>query len=54
MQFMLYQRASDFYRGDATYAELVRSIVQTGSYRFDFRPESMLPHGLPAILAACA
>jgi hypothetical protein len=51
MQFILYQRASDFYSGDTTYFELARSIVQTGSYGFDFTPEAMFPPGFPAILA---
>jgi hypothetical protein len=51
MQFILYQRASDFFAGDATYFELARSIVRDGFYGFDFKPETMLPPGFPAILA---
>ncbi len=37
---------------NATYIDLARSLVQTGSYQFDFRPETMLPPGFPALLAA--
>jgi hypothetical protein len=51
MQFALYQRGRDFYTGDIAYVELARSILQTHSYGFDFRPETTDPPGLPAILA---
>lgn len=36
---------------DATYPELARSLVENGSYKFDFRPETMFPPGFPLILA---
>jgi len=36
---------------DARYIELARSILEKGSYQFDFRPETMLPPGFPLVLA---
>jgi 4-amino-4-deoxy-L-arabinose transferase-like glycosyltransferase len=54
LEFGLYQRGRDFYAGDISYFELALSLVRTHSYGFDFRPETMLPPGLPAILAALA
>lgn len=51
LQFGLAQRSDDFFRGDTTYFELARSIIEKGSYEFNFKPETMLPPGFPAILA---
>ena len=50
LQFFFYLRAPDLVM-DATYFELTRSILEKGSYQFDFRPETLLPPGLPFILA---
>ena len=47
----LVQRGADYYTGDTIYFELARSIVRTGSYGFNFGPETMLPPGFPVILA---
>ena len=51
LQFCLYQRSDDFFVGDVSYFELARSIVEKGSYGFNFKPETMLPPGFPMILA---
>jgi hypothetical protein len=48
--FTLSCRASDFV-GDAYYFELARSIAKGAGYVFDFRPQTMLPPGLPYMLA---
>lgn len=50
-QLGLSLRSSDFFTGDVTYFELARSIVTGRFYGFDFRPETLLPPGFPAILA---
>jgi 4-amino-4-deoxy-L-arabinose transferase-like glycosyltransferase len=52
IQFYMCQRADDFFRGDTTYFELARSLFETGFYGFDFKPETLLPPGLPMILAS--
>ena len=52
VQFALVQRRDDFFAGDVTYFELARSIVEKGLYGFDFKPETLLPPGFPAILAS--
>ena len=52
LQFVFYQRGSEFYSGDTSYLELARSLALKGSYSFDFRPETMLPPGFPLMLAA--
>src|SRR5690242_10097502 len=46
------RRSSDFFAGDVTYFELARSLVEKGFYGFDFKPETTLPPGFPAILAS--
>jgi len=51
LQFSLYQRSDDFFGGDTVYFELARSIVERGSYGFNFKSETMFPPGFPAILA---
>jgi hypothetical protein len=45
-----HQRGAAFYGGDASYLALARS-VRAGGYTFNFRRETMLPPGFPAILA---
>jgi hypothetical protein len=52
LQFGLSLRADDFFMGDVTYFELARSLVEKGYYGFDFTPQTTLPPGFPAILAA--
>src|SRR5215467_14348463 len=42
---------ADFYGGDTSYLELARSIIAHRPYGFDFRVETMLPPGFPAMLA---
>jgi hypothetical protein len=49
--FWLSQRGASFYSGDTSYIELARSILDR-SYGFNFRHETMLPPGFPAIVAA--
>jgi hypothetical protein len=51
MQMLYAQQGADFYSGDTTYLELARSLLNHRSYGFDFRPETMLPPGFPALLA---
>jgi hypothetical protein len=48
--FLLSQRGASFYSGDTSYIELARSILDR-SYGFNFRHETMLPPGFPAIVA---
>ena len=36
---------------DSTYVDLARSLLEHGAYQFDFRPETLLPPGAPALLA---
>jgi hypothetical protein len=50
LQFIGYLRAPGEL-ADARYSELTRSILETGSYQFNFRPETLMPPGLPLILA---
>src|SRR5690242_4985471 len=50
LQFGLYERATDFVH-DANYSELARSILENGSYGYNFKAETVLPPGLPLILA---
>ena len=50
MHFALTLRSSDFFRGDTTYFELARSLLR-GVYGFNFRTETLIPPGFPAILA---
>jgi hypothetical protein len=55
LQVALTQRSEDYVRGDVTYYELARSILEGRPYGFDGRLETLLPPGFPAILAAlCA
>ncbi len=49
----LAQRGSEFYSGDTSYLELARAL-RHGTYGFNFRVETMLPPGFPALLAAVA
>ena len=51
LQFLLFQRAPDFYTGDTTYFELARSLHLNGTYGFNFRSETMLPPGFPFLVA---
>lgn len=48
--FFCYIRTPDLTL-DATYPDLARSLVENGSYNFDFHPETMFPPGFPMILA---
>jgi len=50
MHYALTLRSSDFFRGDTTGFELARSLLG-GFYGFNFRPETMIPPGFPAIMA---
>jgi len=50
-QFTHYVRTSDFV-SDPGYPDLAQSILERGSYQFDFLPEATLPPGFPLILAA--
>jgi hypothetical protein len=50
LQYKCYIRAPDW-PFDTTYVDLARSILQNGTYRFNFGPEALLPPGLPVILA---
>jgi hypothetical protein len=50
LQFGFYCRSDDFVY-DATYAELARSLIENGSYGYNFRPETMLPPGCAAMAA---
>ena len=51
LEFGLVVRSSDFFAGDTTYFELARSIVDAGFYGFNFRPQTTLPPGFPALIA---
>src|SRR5215813_499380 len=51
LQCVFCQAGTAFYSGDTSYLELARSIVAGHSYGFDFRAETMLPPGFPALLA---
>ncbi len=50
LQFFSYLRTSDLIY-DAWYGELTRSLLEHGSYQFDFLPATLFPPGLPLILA---
>ncbi len=52
MQCALCLRSTDFFRGDTTYFEVARSILSRHWYGFDYQPETVLPPGFPAIMAA--
>jgi len=51
LEFVSWQRINDFYRGDSEYVELARALIRDGLYRFNFKPETLLPPGFPMILA---
>ncbi len=51
LQLGLYQRADDFVYDIVSYFDLARSLIETGSYGFNFKPETVQPPGLSAILA---
>jgi hypothetical protein len=51
LQFAFCQAGTAFYGGDTSYLELARSIIARRPYGFDFRAETMLPPGFPALLA---
>jgi len=51
LQFAFAQQGAAFYGGDTTYLELARSLIDRHSYGFDYRAETTLPPGFPAILA---
>jgi dolichyl-phosphate-mannose-protein mannosyltransferase len=51
LQFAFCEAGTAFYGGDTSYLELARSIIGRRPYGFDFRPETMLPPGFPAVLA---
>jgi hypothetical protein len=51
LQFAFCQAGTAFYSGDTSYLELARSILAGRPYGFDFRAETMLPPGFPALLA---
>ncbi len=48
--FFLSSRAPDFI-GDVYYFELAKSITEKTGYVFNFRPQTMVPPGFPAVLA---
>jgi hypothetical protein len=50
IQFTYYPHAADFLN-DPGYPDMARSILDHGSYRFDYLPETTLPPGFPVILA---
>jgi hypothetical protein len=55
MHYVLALRSGDFFTGDTTYFELAQSILSHGVYGFNSQPETVLPPGFPAIMAAlCA
>jgi hypothetical protein len=51
LQLCMSRRLEDFYLGDVTYFELARSLIENGFYGFNFKPETTLPPGFPAILS---
>src|SRR5215467_14971279 len=51
LQVAFCQAGTAFYTGDTSYLELARSIIAWRPYGFDFRAETMLPPGFPALLA---
>jgi hypothetical protein len=51
LQYALPQQGIDFYKGDVVYFKLARSLIERGTYEFNFKPETMLPPGFPAIVA---
>ena len=52
MHYALALRSNDFFTGDTTYFEVTRSILSQRFYGFNFQPETVLPPGFPAIMAA--
>src|SRR5689334_18778358 len=50
-QLAFVERGAAFYSGDTTYLELARSLLRHHLYGFDFRAETTLPPGFPAMLA---
>src|SRR5215813_13131156 len=51
LQCVFCEAGTAFYSGDTSYLELARSIIARRPYGFDFRAETMLPPGFPALLA---
>src|SRR5438105_2568701 len=47
----LYQRIESFGVDSSLYIGLARSLVENGSYEFNFKPHTVVPPGLPAIFA---
>src|SRR5262245_14915925 len=52
MHYAMTLRASEFFTGDTIYFELAQGLLSHGYYGFNFRPETVLPPGFPAILAS--
>lgn len=52
MHYALALRVDDFFTGDTTYFELARSLLSHGGYGFNARPETVMPPGFPAFMAA--
>jgi asparagine N-glycosylation enzyme membrane subunit Stt3 len=52
MHYALVLRADDFFTGDTTYFELARSLLTHGGYGFNARPQTVMPPGFPAFMAA--
>lgn len=50
LQFFWYMRAVDVIY-TSTYVDLAHSLLESGSYQSNFHPETLLPPGLPALLA---
>jgi len=51
LAFCLSIRSDDVFAGDTTYFELARSWLDTGTYGFNGKVESLFPPGFPAMLA---
>jgi 4-amino-4-deoxy-L-arabinose transferase-like glycosyltransferase len=51
IQFVYYPHTADF-TSDPGYPDLARSILDHGTYQFDYLPETTLPPGFPLVLAA--
>jgi len=50
IQFTYYPHTADFV-SDPGYPDMARSLLDRGSYQFDYLPETTLPPGFPLILA---
>ncbi len=50
LQFVCYEHTGDFSGGAAIY-ELARALIERGFYGYNTRPETMVPPGLPALVA---